>query len=265
MPERRAPAEYDEAFWREFLTRGDSNERRVRGLFRRIPRGRRCKLCAAPFEGPGGVLMRMIGKRAAAQNPTMCSSCFDFMLHHHGGAEIEVTLLVADIRGSTALAETMTAAAFRAQLDRFYAAASTAVFDHDGGIDKFVGDELMAMFYPLLTGPAHAAGAIEAARALFVATGHAEPDGPWLPVGAGVHTGIAWVGSIGDEVHAELTAVGDVVNTAARIAASAGIGEVLVSADAAAAAGLDPSLDRRSLSLKGKASPTDVVSLVVRP
>ena len=263
MPERRPPAEYDEAFWRDFLTRGDSNERKVRGIFRRLPHGRRCKLCAAPFEGPGGALMRMIGKRAAAQNPTMCSSCFDFMLRHHGGAEIEVTLLFADIRGSTALAETMTAAEFRAQLDRFYAVASTSVFDHDGGIDKFVGDELMAMFYPLLTGPGHAGQAIEAARALLFATGHAEPDGPWLPVGAGVHTGIAWVGSIGDEVHAELTAVGDVVNTAARIAASAGIGEVLVSADAAAAAGLEPSLERRMLALKGKASPTEVVSLVV--
>jgi adenylate cyclase len=157
----------------------------------------------------------------------------------------------------------MTAASFRGRLDRFYAAATAAVFDHDGSIDKFVGDELMAMFFPLLSGHAHVSRAIESARALLLATGHAAPGGPWVPVGAGVHTGIAWVGSVGDEVHAELTAVGDVVNTAARIAAAAAAGEILVSGDAARSAGLDGALERRSLDLKGKGSPTEVVAIPI--
>lgn len=264
---QRPPAdpgsERDAEFWRLFLTRGDSNERKVRNLFRRLPHGPRCKLCAAPFDGAGGTLMRMIGKRQSTQNPMMCSSCFDFMLAHHGGAEIEVTLLFADIRGSTTIAETMAPADYRALLDRFYAAASAAVFANDGSIDKFVGDELMAIFFPLLSGNDHVGHSIDAARAVLVATGHADPSGPWLPVGAGVHTGVAWVGSIGDEAHAELTAVGDVVNTAARIAAAAGPGEVLISADAAVVAGLDAGLARRTLELKGKAAPTEVVSLPV--
>ena len=255
------PGRDDEAFWREFLTRGDSNERKVRGIFRRIPRGPRCQLCAVPFEGFGIPLMRVLGKRRAQQNPKVCSSCFDFMLHHHGGATIEVSVMFADIRGSTAMAETMSPIAFRDLLNRFYTVASAAVFDNDGNVDKFVGDELMALFFPLLSGDAHVDHAIAAAKAVLAATGHRDPAGPWLPIGAGIHTGPAWVGSVGDETHAELTAVGDVVNTAARLAAAAGKGEVLVSADAAAAARLDPALPRQMLELKGKGAPTEVVIL----
>jgi adenylate cyclase len=257
------PVREDEAFWYQFLTRGDSNERKVRGIFRRIPRGPRCQLCAVPFEGVGVPLMRVLGKRRAEQNPKVCSSCFDFMRRHHGGATIEVTVLFADIRGSTAIAEAMPPSAFRGLLDRFYAVASAAVFDHDGNVDKFVGDELMALFFPLLSGSDHAAHAVAGAKAVLAGTGHGDPAGPWVPVGAGIHTGPAWVGSMGDETHAELTAVGDVVNTAARLAAAAGKGEILVSGAAADAARLDPGLPRRSLELKGKGAPTEVVSLVV--
>ncbi|HEX2755251.1 MAG TPA: adenylate/guanylate cyclase domain-containing protein [Candidatus Limnocylindrales bacterium] len=191
----------------------------------------------------------------------MCASCFDFIIRHHGGAEIECSLLFADIRGSTAMAERMSPAQFRERLDRFYATATAVVFDHDGGVDKFIGDELMALFYPLLSGDGHVARAIEAARALLLATGHAEPLGPWLPVGAGVHTGPAWVGAVGDGSHTELTAVGDTVNVTARLAAAAGAGEILVTVAAAQAAGLDPRLERRWLQLKGKRAPTEVVSL----
>jgi adenylate cyclase len=263
MPTRQGSERQDEAFWYDFLTRGDSMERRVRGVLRRIPDGPRCKLCAAPFAGVGAPLMRMIGKRPADQNPTMCSSCFDFVIRHHGGAEIDCTLLFADIRGSTTMAESMSATEFRARLDRFYATASAVVFAHGGSIDKFVGDEVMALFFPLLSGANHVARAVDAAEAIFRATGHADPDGPWLPVGAGVNTGRAWVGAVGDEAHTEFTAVGDIVNVTARLAAAASAGEVLVAADAATAAGLDPGLERRTLELKGKTAPTEVVSLTV--
>ena len=257
------PTTDDEAFWYDFLTRGDSNERKLRGVMRRIPHGPRCQLCAVPFEGLGAPVMRLLGKRRAQQNPKVCSSCFDFMREHHGGATIEVSVLFADIRGSTGIAEGMTPAGYRALLDRFYAAATAAVFDQDGNVDKFVGDELMALFFPLLSGNEHAAHAIAGAKAVLAATGHRDPAGPWVPVGAGIHTGPAWVGSMGDDTHAELTAVGDVVNTAARLAAAAGPGEILVSADAATAGHLDAGLPRRSLELKGKGSPTEAVSLVV--
>jgi adenylate cyclase len=256
---------HDEEFWRAFLTRGDAMEGRIRRVFKRIPDGPRCKLCAAPFRGIGAPFMRMIGKRPSDKNPTMCNSCFDFMSRHHGGAEIDCSLLFADVRGSTALAEHTSATQFRALLDRFYGIASSVVFEHDGSVDKFVGDELIAIFFPLLSGERHVARAIEAAQALLRATGHEDPTGPWLPLGAAVHAGPAWIGAVGDATHTELTALGDTVNTTSRLAAVATTGEVVVSADAARAAGLDPGLPERLLDLKGKRDPTRVVSLRVGP
>jgi adenylate cyclase len=265
MPPTSGSSEYDEAFWREFLTRGDTMERRVRGVMRLLPHGPRCKLCAAPFHGPSAPLMRAIGKRPADKNPAVCNSCFAFMEKHHGGAEIEASFLFADIRGSTTLAERMSPSEFRALIDRFYATAADVVFAHTGGIDKFVGDEITAFFFPLMSGPDHTRLAVEAAAALLHATGHDDLAGPWVPVGAGVSAGLAWVGAVGDEKKTDLTALGDVVNIAARLATVARAGEVLVTKEAASAARLDPALERRSLDLKGKSTPTDVVSLTVGP
>jgi adenylate cyclase len=255
-----------EEFWRDFLSGGHSRERVGRQLFKLIPHKPRCRLCAAPFAGAGAPLMRLVGKRPSEKNPNWCNSCFTFMARHHGGAEIDCTMLFADVRGSTTLAESMTSAELRDLMDRFYDTAATVVFDNDGIVDKFVGDELVAMFFPLLSGERHAARAVDAAHRLLHVTGHADPEGPWVPLGAGVHTGRTWVGAVGAaETHTELTALGDTVNTTARLAALAAPGEILVTADAAAAAGLDSSLDRRALELKGKQHVTEVVSLTVSP
>jgi adenylate cyclase len=254
-----------EEFWRDFLNRGDAKERRVRRVFRALPHAPRCQLCAAPFAGPVAPIMRAFGKRPADKNPRVCQSCFSFIAKHHGGAEIEASFLFADIRGSTTLAEHMSAAQFHALLDRFYATASAVVFEHDGAVDKFVGDEVVAMFFPFVSGDLHATKAVQAAEALLRATGHADHAGPWVPVGAGVHTGLAWVGAVGDEAHTEVTALGDAVNVAARLAGSAATGEVLVSSVAARAAGLDPIPEIHAVALKGKGAPTEVVSLHVAP
>jgi adenylate cyclase len=254
-----------EEFWRDYLSRGDAMERRVRRVFRALPHAPRCQLCAAPFAGPMAPVMRALGKRPADKNPHVCQSCFSFIAKHHGGAEIESSFLFADIRGSTTLAENMSSMQFHALLDRFYTTASAVVFEHDGAVDKFVGDEVVAMFFPFVSGDLHATKAIQAAEALLRATGHADPGGPWAPVGAGVHTGLAWVGAVGDEAHTEVTALGDAVNIAARLAAAAAAGEVLVSSAAARAAGLDPVLEMHAVALKGKGAPTEVVSLRVVP
>jgi adenylate cyclase len=259
------PTTSDEAFWREFLTRGDAMETRVRRVLRLLPHGPRCKLCAAPFAGPTAPVMRAIGKRPALKNPNVCSSCFDFMERHHGGAVIDGSYLFADIRGSTSIAEGMPAADFRELIDRFYTTASRVVFDHDGGVDKFVGDEIVAFYFPLMSGPRYAAAAVGTATALLHATGHDDPEGPWVPLGVGVSTGPAWVGAVGDERHTDLTALGDNVNIAARLGAAALAGEVLMTVETALAAGVDPGLERRSLDLKGKSMATEVVSLLVGP
>jgi adenylate cyclase len=251
----------NEEFWRDFLSGGHSRERVGRRVFRLIPHSPRCRLCAAPFAGAGAPLMRLIGKRPSDKNPNWCNACFAFMSEHHGGAEIEVTMLFADVRGSTTLAEGMPSGDFRALMGRFYDTAATVIFDNDGIVDKFVGDELVAMFFPLLSGEQHAARAIDAGRALLHATGHGGAEGPWVPLGVGIHTGPAWVGAVGTGTRTELTAVGDAVNTTARLAAAAKAGQILATTDTATAAGLDPNLERRPLDLKGKQESVEVVAL----
>jgi adenylate cyclase len=255
--------ERNEEFWRDFLSHPDTMMATGRRFFSRLPADPRCRLCAAPFAGGGGAVMRVIGKRQSSENPNYCNSCEKVLVKHHGGAEVEASMLFADIRGSTALAEKMTPTEFRSLLDRFYSTASGVVFAHDGMVDKFVGDELVAAFPPMLSAELHTERAVDTAQELLRATGHADPGGPWVPIGAGVHTGRVWFGAIGEGGHVELTGVGDPVNVTARLAARAEAGEILVSAEAAEKAGLDPSLPRQTLQLKGRQEPIEVVSLRV--
>lgn len=257
--------ELSEEFWREFLLKGSPMERAGRRVFSRIPHGPRCRMCAAPFEGPGAPVMRLIGKRRSEQTPHWCTSCFTFMSRHHGGAEVVLTFLFADVRGSTPMAERLDSAEYRQLLSRFYETAAEVIFQHDGAIAQFVGDEVVSFFIPALAGERHAVRGVEAAQALLRATGHADADGPWLPLGAGVHTGPAWIGTVGAGSRTEFTALGDSVNTTSRLASAAKAGEILVSADAATAAGLDPALERRRIELKGKEGTTEVVTLTIGP
>ena len=254
----------EDEFWRDFLLRGGDTWQSVgRRFFKRIPANPRCRMCAAPFRGPGAPLMRLIGKRQSDANPNWCTSCFQVMSKHGGGAEISGCMLFADIRGSTSLAERMSPAEFHALLNRYLATATEIVFKHDGVVDKFVGDELVAMFFPLLTGERYVARAIDAALDLLRATGHGDAAGPWVSIGVGVNAGPAWFGVIGSGTHIEMTVVGDAVNVAARLASAAGPGEVLVTADAAAEAGLGPEVARRSLEVKGREQAVEVVTLTL--
>jgi adenylate cyclase len=255
-----SPEPGHEDVWKAILLGTDPSYARLRSRLKHVPREPRCKMCAAPFRWPGRILMRLYGRTPWAKNPKYCGACFRTMNENHGGAEIDASFLFADVRGSTTLAEQVSPTEFRRQLDRFYETASRVLVDHDGIVDKFVGDEVVGMFIPALTHDAHAARAIDAALSLLAATGHGSADGPWLPIGIGVHTGIAFVGTVGPAPVTEMTALGDVVNTAARLASAAGAGEVLMTAVAASAAGFDTvGQERRLLALKGKRDATEVV------
>ncbi|HEX8025136.1 MAG TPA: adenylate/guanylate cyclase domain-containing protein [Candidatus Limnocylindrales bacterium] len=234
--------------------------RRGRHFFRAIPGGDRCKMCASPFGSVGGPFMRAIGKGRWPKNPKYCAACFNQLVQQRHGAEVDASLLFADVRGSTALAETMRPSEFRARMDGFFRIASAAVVANDGFVDKFVGDEIIAIFIPALNGAQHASHAIAAARQIV--RDAREREG--LPVGAGVNSGVAYVGAVGDGTEVEFTAMGDPVNVAARLAGAAGAGEVLVSDAAVDLARLDASpFEHRSLDLKGKSEKVEVVVLPV--
>jgi len=259
------PDDPREAMWRAILTSPDPN-RRKRRLFLRIPSSPRCKLCAAPFGPPGSLWMSRVGHPRWAKNPRYCAACFGMIRANHGGAEVECSLLFADVRGSTPMAEGMSATDFRRLMGRFYDTATEVLVTHDAIVDKFVGDEVVAIFLPSMAGPAHARRAIDAAESLLNKTGHADAKGPWVPLGAGVNTGIAFVGSIGEDMDTDLTALGDVVNTTARLASAAAAGEILVTDSAMARAGMSTDrLEHRSLALKGKSETTGVHVLKVAP
>ena len=216
-------------------------------------------MCAAPFGPPGGWVLRYFGHARWAKNPKYCEGCFRTLLANHGGAEVDCSLLFADVRGSTSLAERMRPAEFRALMGRFYDEAFAALIDFNAIVDKFVGDEVIGIFIPAYTGRDHARHAIEAAHRLLEVTGHGRAEGPWVPIGIGVNTGVAFVGSVGQGHDTELTAMGDAVNVTARLAAEAGQGEILVTAAAAGGAGTPSGREHRSLQLRGKSDAVDVV------
>lgn len=248
--------------WRDMLTGDLKGLRTIRRIVSHIPRGERCKLCTAPFGMPGAALFRVLGMGRSRLNPWLCRFCIRDLERHPGGAEVEISLLFADVRGSTGLAESRTPAEYRRLIDRFYGAAARAVNRWDGVIDKFVGDEVVALFVPGFAGPEHRAKAIEAGRDLLRETGHGPGSDPWVKVGGGVHTGVAYVGTAGPDEVVDFTALGDPVNVAARLAERAGVGELLVSREAAEGALVAPEdLPVRTLDLRGRSEPLEVLVL----
>ena len=261
MPPKPTPEE----MWRAVLNGEDPDFHRTRHIFKLIPSSPRCKLCNAPFGGLGGPLMRLVGKSPSNKNPNLCNVCDTLARTQRGGAEIELSMLFADVRGSTALAEGMNPSEFSRLMNRFFAVANQVLVNTDAIIDKLVGDEVVGFYIPGLAGPDHARLAVRAARELLRVTGYADPAGPWIPIGVGVHTGIAFVGSIGSEgTFTDFTALGDNANIAARLASQARPGEALISEAAYAAAGLDlGNTEQRQLELKGKSEPVGVRVLSV--
>lgn len=185
----------------------------------------------------------------------------DFCHKYPGGAEVELSMLFVDARGSTGLAEQMSAAEFSRLMNRFYKVATEVLIKTDAFIDKFVGDEVIGLYLPIFTGANHARAAVQAAQELLQVTGHGDKQGPWLPIGVGVHTGPAFVGTVkgAEDTINDITALGDNVNITARLASKAGAGEALISEVAYAAAGLNlGNLEQRQLELKGKSKPVSV-------
>jgi adenylate cyclase len=258
-----------EAFTREqvraVLTGESTGLASQRRVFRRIPSSPRCKICAAPFAGLGGLVFRRAGFRQSPGNPALCGRCIAKLRKRQmTGVEIPITLLFSDIRGSTGLGERMRPADFHTFLDRFYRLASDSIVAHDGIVDKVVGDEVIGLFFGGISGPHHAAVAVAAAIDLAERAAQASTTtSVSIPVGTAVHTGEAFVGAtgLGTTVN-DFTALGDVVNITARLASAAAAGEVIVSVAAAEAAGMATEyLERRTVEIRGRTEPIEVIVL----
>ena len=241
------------AAWRMVLIDGHERLRRAQRIFRHLPSAPRCKLCHNPFGGIGGRVMGWAGFKPSRKNPNLCARCCDTL--PPGGLEVDTAVVFADVRGSTSLAERIGPGAFADLLNRFYQIANDVLIRHDAIIDKLIGDEVMAIFVPGIAGPGYRHEAVLAAIELVTAVSR---DGV-LPVGAAVNAGTAFVGNVGADRVVDFTAIGDPVNTAARMQAQAAAGEVVLIDDLYPEVSAQfPDAPQRSLAIRGREAPIGV-------
>jgi adenylate cyclase len=181
-----------------------------------------------------------------------------------GGANQTITVLFADIRGFTSFSENQNPERVVGLLNLYFSAMTEIIFGNGGTLDKYIGDELMALFGAPSATADDARNAVNAAVAMqkrletlnaeLVSLGYSA-----IEVGIGLHTGEATVGYIGSEQRSEYTAIGDTVNLASRLQSNAVGGQILISEATARAAGdIFPMLKREPLSVKNRLQPVDL-------
>jgi len=241
--------------WQALLVDGYEPLKKVQRVFRRLPHDPRCKMCQNPFEGFGGKLLGWMGRKPSRKNPNLCQYCFDHL--PSGGLEIDIGVVFADVRGSTAMGEQSTATAFAERLNRFYATATDVLIHHDAIIDKLIGDEVMALFIGGLAGPDYRRKTALAALDLAAAMDD-------LPVGVAANAGVAFVGNVGSGTVMDFTALGDAVNIGARLQAHASPGEVVLASDLYALVAADhPGARSESVDVRGRDQVVNVHVLTV--
>jgi len=222
-------------------------------IYHMLPSAPRCVECGMPMAGVGSWLLRFNGSSPSSFSSLLCSSCERIVRKKESGAEVELSMLFADIRDSTPLAERTPTIEYKALIQRFYKETSHVLVHKNSMVNRLMGDQVSALFVPRFAGKQHAKVAIEAAKAVLEVTGHGTKEGPWIPVGAGVHTGKAFVGAVGsgDGVN-EIAVLGSAANLCARLSSAAAAGEILVSEESIEFAGMQADdLERRELELKG--------------
>lgn len=197
----------------------------------------------------------LYGRKRSTLNPHFCNVCEDFAKKFLGGAEVEMSMLFADVRGSTALSEQMTPIEFSKLINRFYVGSTKAIADEDGLVEKLAGDAVAAFWGAGFAGKDYVARTIRAAQSIAQLM-HKQN----IPVGIGVHAGVAYFGAMGSaDGLVDISAIGEEVNTAARLASKAAAGEIIVSETALAKTDIDHTgLMSRHLELKGISEPVAV-------
>jgi adenylate cyclase len=218
-------------------------------LMRVLPSNPRCAVCRAPFGGWGGRVVKRLGFGPSRKNPRLCATCFDDV--PGGGMEMSVGVLFADIRGFTTLSEQRPAAEVTQLLNEFYDVAVRVLCRH-AIIDKMVGDQVMALYLPRLLGDDATDHMVDDARQLLAEI-PAELD-----LGVGIDYGTAMVGNVGSGHVKDFTAIGDVVNTAARLQSVAGAGQIVVSRRVTTDI---PGAVAQTFELKGKSQPEQALVL----
>lgn len=229
-------------------------------VFSILPSDPHCFECGIPMAGVGGWLLRFNGSKPSSFSSKLCRGCEDFVRKKESGAEVELSMLFADVRDSTPLAESSTTSEFKDVIQRFYRETSDVLIEHNAMVNRLMGDQVSALFVPRFAGRDHAKVALRAAQDLLRVTGHGAGKTPWVPVGVGIHTGVAYVGAVGSPNGVnEIAVLGSAANTCARLSSRAAAGEILISEDSIKSGELPVNgLESRMLDLKGVSQPVPV-------
>lgn len=216
------------------------------------------------LRGPLCMPYRAVGLKPSRMNPNTCTLCemaFSRVMKARAVA-IDATVMFADLRGYTTLTQTIGQAALATLLDAFYDDCAAAIWRYDGLLNKTIGDAVLAIFNFPVKQPDHPAQALLAARAiqqrfserreaLLQTIGKHDVE---LGIGIGIDCGETNFGEFGHS-HRDLTAVGTVVNRAARAQAAAKSGEILVTSAVRDRSGGMVGDTGREFSLKGFEQP----------
>jgi len=240
-------------------------------MMKRIGEARICKGCwqqmhvPIPLRGPLSLPFRVVGIRPSQMNPNLCTICelmFERVMKRRA-IEIDATILFADIRSYTTLAQAMEPAELSRLLNFFYDECAAAIWQQDGLLNKVIGDAVLAIFNFPIRHADHARKALTAARDIqercterckreLVGYGL---DASELGVGIGIDSGLTTFGEFG-HAHTDFTAIGSVVNLAARLQSLAAPGQILMSARAwQTSAGEGDDAERRQIVVKGFDTP----------
>src|SRR6266576_3436981 len=185
-----------------------------------------CNICGTIRSGALGGVYRAFGIRRSPRNPNICTRC---STHVEEGRMVEITVIFADLSSFTELTHDLGAERTHEVVDAFLRMATDVLVKHGAFIDKYVGDAVMALFNVPMRHDDHARRAVAAATELrsgLEALG--ARFGLVLQASVGVATGYAHVGRLGSDDTKDYTAIGDVVNLAARLQSKAGAGEILI-------------------------------------
>lgn len=189
------------------------------------------------LRGPLAIPFRIVGLRPSRINPNTCTFCelaFTRIMKARN-VTIDATVLFADLRGYTAASQSLASSDMMSTLDAFYDECAEAIWEHDGLLNKTIGDAIMALFNFPIRQIDHAAQAVRAARQMQQRWRARRPDlveglginEDSLCIGIGINSGDVSFGEFGQS-HRDLTAIGTVVNTAARAQSAARAGQILV-------------------------------------
>jgi class 3 adenylate cyclase len=219
------------------------------------------------LRGPFSIPFRMVGLRPSRMNPNTCTFCelaFTRIMKARN-VIIDATILFADLRGYTSASQYLATDQMTSTLDAFYDECAETIWEHDGLLNKTIGDAIMAVFNFPIRQDDHAVQALRAARQMQrrwgvrrteLAKGFELDEGA-LCIGVGIASGSVSFGEFGQS-HRDLTAIGTVVNTAARAQSVARAGQILVTRTVRDQCESDIGDKGTKYNLKGLAAPIEL-------